>query len=375
MTAYDVSEFVRLFLMLALAIMESEIYVNRKITRTVDVGGVKIGGGNPISIQSMCNTDTRDAEATVRQILALEEAGCEIIRVAVPDAEAADAIAKIKKEIHIPLVADIHFDYRLALKCIENGIDKVRINPGNIGSRDRVKQVADAAKAKGIPIRIGVNGGSLEKRLLEKYGGPTADALVESALGHVEILDDVDFEDIVVSIKVSNVPTMIEAYRKFSERSDIPLHVGVTESGTERLGTIKSSIGIGALISEGIGDTIRVSLTADPVREVYAAKDILRVLGERKNGIEFVSCPTCGRTQIDLIGIASEVERRLQGIDKSIKVAVMGCIVNGPGEARDADIGIAGGKGEGIIFRKGEILRKVPEDRIVEELVKEVEKL
>lgn len=349
--------------------------MNRKITRTVDVGGVKIGGGNPISIQSMCNTDTRDAEATVRQILALEEAGCEIIRVAVPDAEAADAIAKIKKEIHIPLVADIHFDYRLALKCIENGIDKVRINPGNIGSRDRVKQVADAAKAKGIPIRIGVNGGSLEKRLLEKYGGSTADALVESALGHVEILDDVDFEDIVVSIKVSNVPTMIEAYRKFSERSDIPLHVGVTESGTERLGTIKSSIGIGTLISEGIGDTIRVSLTADPVREVYAAKDILRVLGERKNGIEFVSCPTCGRTQIDLIGIASEVERRLQGIDKSIKVAVMGCIVNGPGEARDADIGIAGGKGEGIIFRKGEILRKVPEDRIVEELVKEVEKL
>lgn len=349
--------------------------MNRKITRTVDVGGVKIGGGNPISIQSMCNTDTRDAEATVRQILALEEAGCEIIRVAVPDAEAADAIAKIKKEIHIPLVADIHFDYRLALKCIENGIDKVRINPGNIGIRDRVKQVADAAKAKGIPIRIGVNGGSLEKRLLEKYGGPTADALVESALGHVEILDDVDFEDIVVSIKVSNVPTMIEAYRKFSERSDIPLHVGVTESGTERLGTIKSSIGIGTLISEGIGDTIRVSLTADPVREVYAAKDILRVLGERKNGIEFVSCPTCGRTQIDLIGIASEVEKRLQGIDKSIKVAVMGCIVNGPGEARDADIGIAGGKGEGIIFRKGEILRKVPEDRIVEELVKEVEKL
>lgn len=349
--------------------------MNRKITRTVDVGGVKIGGGNPISIQSMCNTDTRDAEATVRQILALEEAGCEIIRVAVPDAEAADAIAKIKKEIHIPLVADIHFDYRLALKCIENGIDKVRINPGNIGSRDRVKQVADAAKAKGIPIRIGVNGGSLEKRLLEKYGGSTADALVESALGHVEILDDVDFEDIVVSIKVSNVPTMIEAYRKFSERSDIPLHVGVTESGTERLGTIKSSIGIGTLISEGIGDTIRVSLTADPVREVYAAKDILRVLGERKNGIEFVSCPTCGRTQIDLIGIASEVERRLQGIDKSIKVAVMGCIVNGPGEARDADIGIAGGKGEGIIFRKGEILRKVPEDMIVEELVKEVEKL
>lgn len=349
--------------------------MNRKITRTVDVGGVKIGGGNSIAIQSMCNTDTRDVNATVGQILALEQAGCEIIRVAVPDAEAADAVAKIKEQIHIPLVADIHFDYRLALKCIENGIDKVRINPGNIGSRDRVKQVADAAKDKGIPIRIGVNGGSLEKHLLEKYGGPTADALVESALGHVEILDDVNFEDIVVSIKVSNVPAMIEAYRKFSAKTDIPLHVGVTESGTERMGTIKSSIGIGTLISEGIGDTIRVSLTADPVREIYAAKDILRVLGERKNGIEFVSCPTCGRTQIDLIGIASEVERRLAGVDKNIKVAVMGCVVNGPGEARDADIGIAGGKGEGIIFRKGEILRKVPENMIVEELIKEVEKL
>ena len=345
------------------------------MTRKIDVGGIPVGGGAPVTVQSMCNTRTQDVDASVAQIERLQAAGCDIVRLTVPDMEAARAFAKIKKRVALPLVADIHFDYRLALKCIENGIDKVRINPGNIGSRDRVKQVADAAKAKGIPIRIGVNGGSLEKRLLEKYGGPTADALVESALGHVEILDDVDFEDIVVSIKVSNVPTMIEAYRKFSERSDIPLHVGVTESGTERLGTIKSSIGIGTLISEGIGDTIRVSLTADPVREVYAAKDILRVLGERKNGIEFVSCPTCGRTQIDLIGIASEVERRLQGIDKSIKVAVMGCIVNGPGEARDADIGIAGGKGEGIIFRKGEILRKVPEDMIVEELVKEVEKL
>lgn len=349
--------------------------MNRRITRAVDVGGVKLGGGAPISIQSMCNTDTRDVAATVRQILALEEAGCEIIRVAVPDSEAADAIADIRKQIHIPLVADIHFDYRLALKCIENGIDKVRINPGNIGSRERVRQVADAAKAKGIPIRIGVNGGSLEKRLLEKYGGATADALVESALGHVEILHDVDFWDIVVSIKVSKVPVMIEAYRKFSEMTDIPLHVGVTESGTERLGTIKSSIGIGALIAEGIGDTVRVSLTADPVREVYAAKDILRVLGERESGIEFVSCPTCGRTQIDLISIASEVEKRLAGVDKNIKVAVMGCVVNGPGEARDADIGIAGGKGEGIIFKKGEILRKVPEDKLAEELVKEVEKL
>lgn len=349
--------------------------MQRKKTREVNAGGVKIGGGNRISIQSMCNTDTRDAKATVAQIIRLEEAGCEIIRVAVPDMEAAEAIAEIKRNIHIPLVADIHFDYRLALKCIENGIDKVRINPGNIGSRDRVKLVADAAKAAGIPIRIGVNGGSLERRLIEKYGGATADALVESALGHVEILDDVNFNDIVVSIKVSNVPVMLDAYRKFSECSDIPLHVGVTESGTERMGTIKSSIGIGALLSEGIGDTIRVSLTADPVREVYAAKDILRILGERERGIEFVSCPTCGRTQIDLISIANEVESRLANVEKNIKVAVMGCVVNGPGEARDADIGIAGGNGEGLIFKKGEIIRKVPENDIVDELIKEIEKI
>ena len=347
--------------------------MQRKKTREVDVGGVKIGGGNRISIQSMCNTDTRDAKSTVEQILRLEEAGCEIIRVAVPDMEAAEAIAQIKKDIHIPLVADIHFDYRLALKCIENGIDKVRINPGNIGSRERVK--LDAAKAAGVPIRIGVNGGSLERRLVEKYGGATADALVESALGHVEILDDVNFSDIVVSIKVSNVPVMLDAYRKFSECSDIPLHVGVTESGTERMGTIKSSIGIGTLISEGIGDTLRVSLTADPVREIYVAKDILRILGEREKGIEFVSCPTCGRTQIDLISIANEVESRLANVEKNIKVAVMGCVVNGPGEARDADIGIAGGKGEGLIFKKGEIIRKVPETAIVDELIKEIEKI
>ncbi len=349
--------------------------MNRKSTREVNVGGVKIGGGNPVVIQSMCNTDTRNAAATAEQILRLEEAGCEIIRVAVPDMEAAEAIAQIKKQIHIPLVADIHFDYRLALRCIENGIDKVRINPGNIGSRDRVKLVADAAKANGIPIRIGVNGGSLDKRLLEKYGGVTADALVESAMEHIEILDDVNFSDIVVSIKVSNVPVMIDAYRKFSERCDIPLHIGVTESGTERMGTIKSSIGIGTLLNEGIGDTLRVSLTADPVREIYAAKDIMRVCGLRGDGIEFVSCPTCGRTEIDLIGIASEVERRLMNVDKHIKVAVMGCIVNGPGEARDADIGIAGGKGTGMIFKKGEVLRKVPETEIIDELMKEIEKL
>ncbi len=349
--------------------------MERKITRAVNVGGVQIGGGAAVSIQSMCNTDTRDAVATANQILRLEEAGCEIIRVAVPDMEAAEAIAKIKSMIHIPLVADIHFDYRLALKCIESGIDKVRINPGNIGEKERVRLVADAAKAKGIPIRIGVNGGSLEKRLVEKYGGPTADALVESAMGHIEILDELNFCDMVVSIKVSNVPVMLDAYRKFSEVSDIPLHVGVTESGTERLGTMKSSVGIGALLSEGIGDTVRVSLTADPVKEVYAAKDIFKILGMRSGGIEFVSCPTCGRTQIDLIKIASEVEERLAGVEKDIKVAVMGCIVNGPGEARDADIGIAGGKGEGLIFKKGEILRKVSENKIVEELIKEVEKL
>ena len=354
---------------------EGRFIMERKLTREVNVGGVPIGGGKPVVIQSMCNTDTRDVKATVAQILRLEEAGCEIIRVAVPDMEAADAIAGIKKSIHIPLVADIHFDHRLALRCIENGIDKVRINPGNIGSRDRVRLVADAAKERGIPIRIGVNGGSLERELVARYGGATAEALVESAMGHVRILHDVDFSDIVVSIKVSDVPVMIDAYRMFSEQSDIPLHVGVTESGTERMGTIKSSIGIGALLSEGIGDTVRVSLTADPVREIYAAKDILRTLGAREGGIQFVSCPTCGRTQIDLIGIATEVEERLMNVEKNIKVAVMGCAVNGPGEARDADIGIAGGKGECLIFKKGQVLRKVPENIVVEELIREIERL
>ena len=346
-----------------------------KLTRTVNVGDVKIGGGNPVSIQSMCNTDTRDVASTVAQIKMLEDAGCEIIRVAVPDMEAAQAIAKIKQQINIPLVADIHFDYRLALECIKNGIDKVRINPGNIGSRDKVKLVADAAKANSIPIRIGVNGGSLEKELVAKYGGATADALVESAMGHIAILDELNFSDIVVSIKVSNVPVMLEAYRKFDKISDIPLHIGVTESGTERMGTVKSSVGIGALLSEGIGDTMRVSLTADPVKEIYLAKDILSVLGMRKDGVEFVSCPTCGRTQIDLIKIASEVEDRLKNMDKNIKVAVMGCAVNGPGEARDADIGIAGGKGECLIFKKGVPVRKVPEQLAVGELMKDIEKL
>lgn len=343
--------------------------------RIVNVGGVLIGGDNPVSIQSMTNTDTRDVLSTVTQIKKLTEAGCEIIRVAIPDTEAAEALKKIKEQIKIPLVADIHFNYKLALECIKNGADKIRINPGNIGSRDKVKAVADAAKANGIPIRIGVNGGSLEKDLLEKYKGPTADALVESAMRHVEILEDVNFSDIVVSIKVSSVPVMIDAYRKFNAISDIPTHIGVTEAGTMRGGIIKSSIGIGTLLSEGIGNTMRVSLTADPIEEIAAAKDILKALEIRKSGISLVSCPTCGRTGIDLISIAKEVEKRLEGIDKNIKVAVMGCAVNGPGEAREADIGIAGGNGEGLIFKKGEIIRKVPEDKIIDELMSEIEKL
>ena len=347
----------------------------RKIKRTVDIGGVKIGGNNPIAIQSMCNTDTRNVKETVNQILQLEDAGCEIIRVAVPDMEAAQAVFEIKKSIHVPLVVDIHFDYRLAIECMKNGADKVRINPGNIGSIDRVKQVVAMAKERSIPIRIGVNGGSLEKELLQKYGAPTADALVESAIGQVKVLEELDFTDTVVSIKVSNVPVMLEAYRKFNELSDIPLHIGVTEAGTLRSGTIKSAIGIGALLSEGIGDTMRVSLTANPIEEIYAAYDIQKVLGLRKKGVELVSCPTCGRTQIDLIGIASEVEKRLATMDKNIKVAVMGCVVNGPGEAREADIGIAGGNGEGLIFSHGEIIRKVHESELVNELMKEIEKL
>lgn len=343
--------------------------------RCVSVGNVKIGGGNPVSVQSMTNTDTCDVKSTVAQILRLEEAGCDIIRAAVPNMQAAEAVKKIKEGIHIPLVCDIHFDYRLAVECIKNGADKIRINPGNIGSRDRVRLVADMAKEKGIPIRIGVNGGSLEKDILEKYKKVTADALVESALRHVEILDEVGFSDIVVSMKMSDVPTMLEAYRKFDKISDIPLHIGVTEAGTLKRGLMKSAVGAGALLSEGIGDTVRVSLTADPINEVYAAEDILRILGIRKGGVEIVSCPTCGRTQIDLISIANEAEKRLSGVKKNIKVAVMGCAVNGPGEARDADIGLAGGKGEGLIFKHGEILRKVPENQLVDELMKEVEKL
>lgn len=347
----------------------------RKQKRIVNIGGVKIGGDNPVAIQSMCNTDTRDVKATVNQIHELENAGCEIIRVAVPDMVAAKAVADIKKQIHIPLVVDIHFDYRLALECMKNGADKVRINPGNIGDRDRVKQVVEMAKEREIPIRIGVNGGSLERELLQKYGGVTADALVESAMGHVAILDELNFNNVVVSIKISDVPKMLCAYRKFNEISDIPLHIGVTESGTLKGGTIKSAVGIGALLAEGIGDTMRVSLTAKPVEEIYTAYDIQKVLGMRKTGAEIVSCPTCGRTQLDLISIANEVEKRAANIDKPIKIAVMGCAVNGPGEAREADIGIAGGKGEGLIFKKGEIIKKVPQDSLVDELMKEIETL
>ena len=347
----------------------------RKQKRIVNIGGVKIGGDNPVAIQSMCNTDTRDVKATVNQIHELENAGCEIIRVAVPDMVAAKAVADIKKQIHIPLVVDIHFDYRLALECMKNGADKVRINPGNIGDRDRVKQVVEMAKEREIPIRIGVNGGSLERELLQKYGGVTADALVESAMGHVAILDELNFNNVVVSIKISDVPKMLCAYRKFNEISDIPLHIGVTESGTLNGGPVKSAVGIGALLAEGIGDTMRVSLTAKPVEEIYAAYDIQKVLGMRKTGAEIVSCPTCGRTQLDLISIANEVEKRAANIDKPIKIAVMGCAVNGPGEAREADIGIAGGKGEGLIFKKGEIIKKVPQDSLVDELMKEIETL
>lgn len=347
----------------------------RKRKRIVNIGGVEIGGENLIAIQSMCNTDTRDVQSTVNQIIELENAGCEIIRVAVPDMEAAQAVANIKKQIHIPLVVDIHFDYRLAIECMKSGADKVRINPGNIGERDRVKQVVEMAKEREIPIRIGVNGGSLEKELLRKHGGVTADALVESAMGHVAILDELNFRDVVVSIKISDVPKMLDAYRKFSEISDIPLHIGVTESGTLKSGTIKSSVGIGALLAEGIGDTMRVSLTANPVEEIYTAYDIQKVLGLRKTGAEIISCPTCGRTQINLIPIADKIEKRVQGLNKNIKIAVMGCAVNGPGEAREADIGIAGGKGEGLIFKKGEIIRKVKENEIIDELMTEIDKL
>ena len=350
-------------------------YVKRKITRSVKVGNLLIGGGNNVVIQSMCNTDTRNVKETVAQIKRLEEAGCEMVRVAVPDMEAAKAIGEIKKEISIPLVADIHFDYRLALEAMEQGIDKVRINPGNIGSEEKIRAVVEKAKEKHIPIRIGVNSGSLEKDLLEKYGHVTPEALVESALKHVRILERYDFHDIVISIKASSVPFSIAAYSLLSQKVDYPLHVGITEAGTVWGGTVKSAVGIGSILAMGIGDTIRVSLTGDPVEEIKAAKEILKSLELRKFGVEFVSCPTCGRTQIDLVSIASQVEEKCRKINKNIKVAVMGCVVNGPGEAREADIGIAGGKGEGLIFKKGEIIKKVPENQLIDALMAEIEKL
>ena len=344
-------------------------------TRKIMVGNVQIGGQNRVIIQSMCNTKTKDVKSTVNQILELEKAGCEIIRVAALDLEDAKAIKEIKKQIHIPIVADIHFDYKIALEAINAGVDKVRINPGNIGSEDKVKAVVNKCKEKNIPIRIGVNSGSLEKDILERDGKPTAKGLVESALRHVKILEELNFYDIVISIKSSDVPMMIEAYRLMSTKCNYPLHLGVTESGTVFRGTIKSTLGIGTLLAEGIGDTIRVSLTSDPIEEIKVAKEMLIALGLRKQGMTFVSCPTCGRTQINLIKIAEEVEKRLEKCNKNIKVAVMGCVVNGPGEAREADIGIAGGKGEGLIFKKGEIIKKVKEEDLIEELMKEIENL
>ena len=345
------------------------------MSKQILVGGVPVGGGAPVTIQSMCNTRTDDAAATVEQILRLEEAGCQIIRVAVPDLAAAKAVGAIKEGIHIPLVADIHFDHKLALEAVAAGADAVRINPGNIGGADRVKAVARACAGKGIPIRVGVNGGSLEKELLAKYGGPTPEALVESAFGHIKLLNRWDFDDICVSLKTSSVPGTIAAYRKMAAESDYPLHVGLTEAGTPRMGILKSAVGIGGLLALGIGDTIRVSLSADPVEEVYAAQDILRVVGLRRDEPELIACPTCGRTRIDLIGLANQVEERLRAVHKPITVAVMGCVVNGPGEAREADVGIAGGDGVGLLFRKGEIVKKVPQEELVDELFRLIEAL
>lgn len=346
---------------------------NRHVTKTVRIGDRVIGGGNPVLIQSMCNTKTEDVDATVTQINLLAALGCDIIRVAVPTMEAAEAIAQIKKQITIPIVADIHFDYRLAIASIQAGADKIRINPGNIGGAERVAAVAACAKEHGIPIRVGVNSGSLEKHIVEKYGHVTAEGIVESALDKVRMLEECDFHDIVISVKSSDVLMSIRAHELLAEATDYPLHVGITEAGTVYSGNIKSAIGIGTILYEGIGDTIRVSLTDSPEEEVKSAKVILSALGLRKAGIELVSCPTCGRTQIDLIGLAKKVEELVAGYDLPIKVAVMGCPVNGPGEAREADLGIAGGKGEGILFKKGEILRKVPEECLLSELKKELD--
>ena len=343
--------------------------------KIVKIGNVNIGGGFPVAIQSMCNTKTENISATVEQILALEKAGCEIVRVAVPTMEAAEAIAKIKKQIHIPLVADIHFDYRLALAALENGIDKIRLNPGNIGDKNRVAQVVELAKHKGVPIRIGVNGGSLEKELYQKYGGVTPEALVESALRHVTILDDLNFNDIVISLKASDIKLTVEAYRLLSKTVPHPLHLGITEAGTKFTGTIKSAIGLGILLYDGIGSTIRVSLTDNPVEEVIAAKKILEVMELRHFGVKMISCPTCGRTEVDLVKIATQLEGMIQGIDKNITLAVMGCAVNGPGEAREADIGIAGGKNEFLLFKKGLVVKKLREDEVIAAVMAEIDQM
>ena len=344
----------------------------RDHTKVIKIGDRVIGGGNPILIQSMTNTKTEDVEATVAQILRLEEAGCEIVRCTVPTMEAALALKEIKKQIHIPLVADIHFDYRMAIAAMENGADKIRINPGNIGSIDRIKAVVDCAKERNIPIRIGVNSGSLEKELVEKYNGVTAEGIVESALDKVKIVEDLGYDNLVVSIKSSDVMMCAKAHELIAEKCKYPLHVGITESGTVFSGNIKSSVGLGIILSQGIGDTIRVSLTGDPVEEIKTAKLVLKTLGLRKGGIEVVSCPTCGRTQIDLIKLANDVETLVAGIPLDIKVAVMGCVVNGPGEAKEADIGIAGGKGEGLLIKKGEIIKKIPEDQLLAALKEEL---
>ncbi|ORU01234.1 1-hydroxy-2-methyl-2-(E)-butenyl 4-diphosphate synthase [Anaerovibrio sp. JC8] len=349
--------------------------IKRKETRQIHIGNVAIGGGAPISVQSMTNTKTTDTEATVAQINALQAAGCDIVRLAVPDMDAALNLGNIIKKVNVPLVADIHFDYRLALEAINQGISALRLNPGNIGGEANVKAVVTEAKKHNIPIRIGVNAGSLDKKLLAKYGGITAEALVESAMEHVRILEAQDFHDMKISLKAHDVPLTLEAYQLMSKTVDYPLHLGITEAGTARTGMIKSAVGIGALLAQGIGDTFRISLTGDPVVEVKVANEILKSLGMREYGPTLISCPTCGRTSIDLAGIAEEVEKRLEDIKKPISVAVMGCVVNGPGEAKGADVGIAGGNGEGLVFRKGEIIRKVKETELVEELFKEIDKI
>lgn len=347
----------------------------RDETKVVQIGKRQIGGGNPILIQSMCNTKTEDVKATVEQILALEHAGCDIIRVAVPTMEAAAALTEIKRQIHIPLVADIHFDYRLAIAAIECGADKIRINPGNIGSRERIQAVVDKAKEYGVPIRVGVNSGSLEKPLVEKYGGVTAEGLVESALDKVAMIEQMGYDNLVISIKSSDVMMCVKAHELIAKKTHYPLHVGITEAGTVIAGNIKSAVGLGLILSQGIGDTIRVSLTGSPLEEIKSAKLILKTLGLRRGGVEVVSCPTCGRTQIDLIGLANQVETLVQGYPLDIKVAVMGCVVNGPGEAKEADLGVAGGIGEGLLIRKGEIVKKLPESELLPALKAELDRM